>query len=402
MDMKQEIKDELTGHIIPFWKSLRDDLHGGYYGYLDFNLNLNKQAVKGCILNSRILWFFANAAMILKDESLLDEARHAYAFLKGSFLDPVHGGVYWSVKYDGTPDDTMKHTYSNSFAIYALSSYYDATGDTEALDLALSLFHIIESYMRDGNGYLEAFDRDFSPVKNEALSENGVLATRTMNTILHVMEAYTELYRVSKNPDVRARLEEILSIMKDKIWNPDKKRQEVFFDRDYHSLLDLYSYGHDIESSWLIDLTTSVLANPDQGPLEVHIEEQRVSPWEKEMDPITADMRDQVLLLAFDGRSIPVECEKGVLKQDRVWWVQCEGINGFITGYLKDKSRVDYLQTAEKLWGFTKTCVIDRRKGSEWFWYTDENGIPAHDPIVEPWKCPYHNGRMCLLVLNNL
>ena len=254
--------------------------------------------------------------------------------------------------------------------------------------------------MRDKEGYLEAFDRDYSPVKNEALSENGVMATRTMNTILHVMEAYTELYRVSKDPDVRARLVEILGVMREKIWNPKKKRQEVFFDRDYHSLIDLYSYGHDIESSWLIDLTVSVLENPNQGPLEIHFGGE--TDMAKVMNPITADMREQVLRLAFDGRSIPVECEKGVVKQDRVWWVQCEGINGYVSGYLKDKTRTDYLAAAEKLWDFTKTYVVDSRPGSEWFWYTDASGVPAHDPIVEPWKCPYHNGRMCLLVLNNL
>ena len=400
MDMKQEIRTELTEHIIPFWKSLRDDTYGGYYGYLDYDLHLDKEAVKGCILNSRIMWFFSNAAMILDDKSLLDEAGHAYEFLKTRFLDPVHGGVYWSVRYDGTPEETMKHTYSNSFAIYALSSYYDATGDHEALDIALSLFRVIEAHMRDKDGYLEAFDRDYSPVKNEALSENGVMATRTMNTILHVMEAYTELYRVSKDPDVRERLVEILGVMKEKIWNPEKKRQEVFFDRDYHSLIDLYSYGHDIESSWLIDLTVSVLENPNQGPLEVHFGGE--SDMAKAMNLITADMREQVLRLAFDGRSIPVECEKGVVKQDRVWWVQCEGINGYVSGYLKDRTKTDYLAAAEKLWNFTKTYVVDSRPGSEWFWYTDENGVPAHDPIVEPWKYPYHNGRMCLLVLNNL
>ena len=119
-------------------------------------------------------------------------------------------------------------------------------------------------------------------------------------------------------------------------------------------------------------------------------------------DLLRSDMREQVLRLAFDGRSIPVECEKGVVKQDRVWWVQCEGINGYVSGYLKDKTRTDYLAAAEKLWDFTKTYVVDSRPGSEWFWYTDASGVPAHDPIVEPWKCPYHNGRMCLLVLNNL
>ena len=145
MKMREEIKNHLTEGIIPFWKGMRDDEFGGYYGYLDYDLNLDKKAEKGCILNSRITWFFSNAYTLLKDESLLDEAKHGYAFLKDYCLDKEYGGIYWSLNYDGTPKDTTKHTYNQAFCIYALSSYYEASGDAEALELAKKLVTLIET-----------------------------------------------------------------------------------------------------------------------------------------------------------------------------------------------------------------------------------------------------------------
>ncbi len=212
-----ETKEHLCSTILPFWKSLRDNENGGYYGYMDFDLNLDKKAEKGCILNSRITWFFANAYMILKDESLKDEASHGFEFMKNYCFDKENGGVFWSVNYDGTPRDTTKHTYNQAFSIYALSSYYDATGDKEALKLAEGLFYLIETKCRDKEGYLEAFDQTFSPAENDKLSENGVIAERTMNTLLHVLEAYTELYRVNKSEEVKSCLHWILDTVAEKI-----------------------------------------------------------------------------------------------------------------------------------------------------------------------------------------
>ena len=383
--MIEEIKEHLTGKIIPFWEALRDDENGGYYGYMDFNLNIDKRAVKGCILNSRITWFFANAYMLLKDPRLLDEARHGYEFMKQHCLDRENGGVFWSVRYDGMPEDTMKHTYNQAFAVYALSSYYDASGDPESLGTAVKLYELIESRCRDEGGYLEAFDRSFKPASNEKLSENGVMAQRTMNTLLHVFEAYTELYRVSGREDVKKDLEWILGLFAEKMYNPGLHRQEVFFDRDYHSLIDLYSYGHDIETAWLIDRGTEILNAPEVTA---------------KMTPITKDLTAQVNKTAFNGHSLAQECEKGVVNEDRVWWIQAETVTGFINGWQHDPSKEEYLKAAAAEWKYIKEKVIDPRPGSEWFWLLDKNGEPyASKPIVEPWKCPYHNGRMCMEII---
>lgn len=388
MNMKEEITKHLTDDIIPFWKNLRDDEFGGYYGYLDYDLKLDKKAEKGCILNSRITWFFSNAYTLLKDKSLLEEADHGYEFLKEHCIDKEYGGIYWSMKYDGTPLDTTKHTYNQAFCIYALSSYYEASGKQEALDLARKLYELIETRCMDDKGYLEAFTRDFKPESNEKLSENGVLAEKTMNTLLHVLEAYTELYRVSHDERVGNRLRWIMDTFADKVYNPKLKRQEVFFDKDYNSIIDLHSYGHDIETAWLMDRSLGVLGD---------------AAYTEKLTPITRTLTENIYNVAFDGHSLSNECDKGVVDTNRVWWVQAETVVGFLNGYEKDPSKTQYKEAAEAAWQFIKDHVIDKRQGSEWYWLVRQDGSPVEGkPIVEPWKCPYHNGRMCMEVIRRL
>lgn len=383
--MVEEIKANLTDCIIPFWKALRDEEYGGYYGWMDYDLKVDKKAVKGCILNSRITWFFANAYLLLKEESLLDEARHGYEFMQQYCVDSEKGGVYWSVQYDGTSEDTTKHTYNQAFSIYALSSYYDASGDKSALDTAMELFHIIESRCMDEIGYKEAFNRDFVEIENDKLSENGVIADKTMNTLLHVFEAYTELYRVSHSEEVKKRLEWILDTFAEKVYNPELHRQEVFFDKEMNSILDLHSYGHDIETAWLIRRGTDVLGE---------------KAYEDKMLPIILDLTAQVYQTAFDGHSLANECEKGVVDTNRIWWVQAETIVGFLNGYELAPEKKEYLEGAKAVWEFIEAHIIDRRPGSEWFWDVTKDGESVSGkPIVEPWKCPYHNGRMCFEVI---
>ncbi len=419
----QEIRDHLVRSIIPFWKGMRDDAFGGYYGFLGYDLRLDKRAVKGCILNSRILWFFSNAYCLLKDDALLAEADHAYAFLRDRCIDRKNGGIYWALTYDGQVADGLKHTYNQAFAIYALSSYYRARKDGEALRLAMELFRLVEEKCTDDEGYLEAFTEDFRPTENEKLSENGVMAEKTMNTLLHVFEAYTELYDVTGDADVAARLRRMLDLFAEKVYNLARHRLEVFFDKHWHPLIDLHSFGHDIEASWLIDRGCQVLGDAS---------------YTEKLAPITADLVREVYQDAYQGHSLANESENGVIDQTRVWWVQAEAVVGFLNasqqGVYQDASQQGagqgvyqeasqqgagqgmhqdagqqgarqgaYLQAAQDIWAFIKEFVVDKRAGSEWYGYVRADGAPIEGrPIVEPWKCPYHNGRMCIEVIRRL
>ncbi len=384
MNLAHEVRKELTDRIVPFWKQLRDDEHGGYYGYMDFDLNVDKCYEKGCILNSRILWFFSNAYMTLKDKTLLSEADHAYRFMRDCCEDKEFGGVFWSVSYDGKPLDTTKHIYNQAFAIYALSSYYAASNDGGALEFAMDLFEKIETIGTDSYGYLESFNRKWELEDNDKLSENGLLADKTMNTLLHVLEAYTELYRVNKDEKVKAALVKILDAFRNQVYNEKTNRLEVFFDEKMNTISDLYSYGHDIEASWLLDRACTVLSD-EKITAETH--------------EYTNALVAEVYKEALDNGAMNNECFKGVVDTTRVWWVQAEAMVGFYNCYEKTGEE-KYKDITEQLWEYIKKYIIDKRAGSEWFWDLDKDGNPvSKKPIVEPWKCPYHNGRMCMEII---
>ena len=381
-----QVKEHLLSDIIPFWQRLRDEEYGGFYGYMGYDLAIDKKAVKGCILNSRILWFFSNAYLLLKDEQLLKDAGHAFEFLKDHCLDEENGGIYWSLTYAGKPEDTTKHTYNQAFAIYALSSYYDASKDEQALKIAQELYRIIETKCKDEYGYLEAFNIRFEPAENDKLSENGVMAEKTMNTLLHVFEAYTELYRVTHDEKVADNIRYMLDLVADKVYNSKIGRQEVFFDRTWNTLIDLYSYGHDIEAAWLIDRGLEVMGDDT---------------YTAKLSPITKTITENIYKRAYIDHSLVNEAENGVVDTTRIWWVQAEAVVGFLNGYQKSPEHKEYLEAAEDIWGYIRDYLVDKRC-SEWYWALDENRKPLEKPIVEPWKCPYHNGRMCFEVVKRL
>lgn len=383
-DVVQEVRDNLNNMILPFWKSLKDDEYGGFYGEVGHEGEVHKQADKGCIMHGRILWTFSNAYMALKDESLLPYATHAYEYLTGPMWDEEEGGVYWAVTYDGKPADEIKHSYTHAFTIYALASYYDASGNEEALARAMELYDLLESDMRDPLGYREAFTRKFKEAHNDKLSENGVMAARTMNTALHVYEAYTELYRVTGEEKMADSMRRVLDMFMNRIVNLEKHRCEVFFGDEMNSLIDLHSFGHDIESAWLIDRGLRVLGD---------------AAYSKKLAPIAKDFEECVYREGMDDKhaSVYLESVNGVLNKERHWWVQCEAMIGFYNAWQKDPSKEEYIRAVEDIWQYVKNHMIDPRPESEWFEKTDaEDKVIPGTPLAGIWKCPYHNSRMCL------
>ena len=384
----QSFRNELCEHIIPFWSSLKDEKNGGFCGYVGYNLERDFFADKGCILHSRILWFFSNAYMLLGDEKLLDNAKHAYQFISEHCLDNELGGIFWTVTYDGRPADTTKHTYNQAFAVYALSSYSIASGDKSALEKAKKIYDIIESRCKDSGGYLEAFTRQWNTESNEKLSENGVMASRTMNTLLHVIEAYTELLRAERSENVAASLKAALDAVAEKIYNPSKKRLDVFFDMETRPIIDLHSYGHDIEAAWLLGRACQVLDD------EITSARLRT---------ICDSLEDNILSCAFTGECLLNECCEGEVNDLRVWWVQCEAVISFYNAWQKHPEREDYLAASKAVWSFTMEHVIDKRPGGEWYSQLLSSNVPDADKeTVGEWKCPYHNGRMCIEMLRRI
>lgn len=383
MSLAEEVKSELVNHIIPFWNSLRDDEKGGFYGFMDCDLKLDKNAPKGVILHSRILWFYSNCYLVLKDEKCLENARHCYEFMTKYCVDRKNGGVYWLMNADGTVNDSMKHTYCQAFFVYALASYYDASGDPDALKLAMEVFDTIEEKCTDDVAYLEAMSADWKLIPNDALSENGLMADKTMNTTLHLLEAYTELYRVHKDERVLNRIKFQISLFLDKIFYADEDRLLVFFDREFKVIGDIHSYGHDIEATWLLDRACEVIG--DKALTE------KVSAMNKR---VVAN----IAKIAYENNSLNNERENDKINKIRVWWVQAESVVGFLNGYQKYGDE-KYLEMANNIWGYIKAELIDKREGGEWLSQIEEDRRPTVKPVVDPWKCPYHNGRMCLEVL---
>lgn len=385
---KEEYLQELKGHILPFWMSLKDEKNGGFFGYMDSELRVDRDARKGCVLNSRILWTFSRAYLAFQDEIYLSYAKQAFLFMKKRFHDTVNGGLYWSVTSEGMPFDTTKQSYNIAFAIYALSSYYEAAKDKKALGMAKEFFLLLESRFRDAYGYREALSRAFQPAINEHLSENGVLADKTMNTVLHIFEAYTELYRVSSFSMVRNKLIFLLGVIKNRIFNEKKRRLEVFFDEKMNSLLNMNSYGHDIEAAWLLDRGLTVLKDRELSD---------------EMEPLIKTLEQEVLRSAYDGESLISEKVKGKVLTKRIWWVQCEAVIGFMNAYQKHPRKKLFLEASDHIFEYIKESFIDRREGGEWFNERfEDKTLDRKMPVVSEWKCPYHNSRLCFEMIQRL
>ena len=380
----QECKKELAERILPFWNNLRDNENGGFYGFMDNDFVVNKKADKGVILNSRILWFYASCYRTLKEEYMLDNARHAYEFLK-KCVDRENGGVYWMMTYDGKPSDTMKHTYNQAFAIYALSAYYLASKDNSALELAFELFNTVEEKCTDEIAYLEAQSIDWKLVPNDALSENGLMADKTMNTVLHLIEAYTVLLEASGNAKVEERLRFLLDISEKKIFNSEDNCLRVFFDKNLDQIGDIHSYGHDIEATWLFDRACEIVGD-----------EALIAKWRE----INLRISNNILNIAYENGAVNNERENEKIDKKRVWWVQAESVVGFTNAY-QQSGEEKFADAAKTVFNWIVTKQVDSRDNSEWWGEVTFDGVPMPKvQMVNPWKCPYHNGRMCIEIIN--
>ena len=397
MISKSEARVLLEANILSFWQErMVDYRQGGFYGRIDGYNVLHPDAEKGAVLNARILWTFSAAARVLNNTPYRILAARAYDYLMQRFMDREQGGVYWSLNADGTPLDTKKQTYAIAFAIYGLAEYVRLTNNQEALNAAIRLFEDLEAHAykfenekmsKCKNGYGEALTRDWQPIADMRLSEKDENGVFTMNTHLHVLEAYTNLYRVLKNvqrDDVQGTKERItkqlrtlIDIFANRIFDPATGHLMLFFDEKWQPSNPHTSPGHDIEAAWLL-----------HEALEVFGDEE---------------LLNQTLPVIH---SLAQAAEEDIM-DEKEWWCYAEAVVGYIDQWklYQDEKPIESninLELAETAFHYIQTHLMDRENG-EWFWTILPDGTPdrTHDKAGF-WKCPYHNSRMCIEIIERL
>jgi mannobiose 2-epimerase len=389
--LKSELEQELVNNILPFWETkMIDQENGGFLGRIDGNGMEYRMADKGCVMNARILWTFSSASRILHHPEYLIYATRAKDYLLNYFADKQYGGVYWMLNYKGNIADGKKQIYAQAFTLYALVEYYRATGDESTLKQAIGLYEIIEKYSFDKTlgGYFEAFSREWGELGDLRLSAKDANEKKTMNTHLHVLEAYTNLYRVWKDESLGQQLRALIEIFLTKIVNNQTYHLNMFFTENWDDKTDLVSYGHDIECSWLLYEAAVVLGDK---PLIVRTKETCLKIAKAACEGLMPD-GSMVYEHFF---------ENGRLDTDRHWWVQAETLVGLYNAY-ELSGDAGFLDKALNSWKFISANIIDKQQG-EWFWSVNEAMEPNHtDDKAGFWKCPYHNSRMCFEIMERV
>lgn len=384
-----ELLAELTGNVLPFWSSVPVDPAGGFHGAVGNDGAVDDTVERSAVLCSRVLWAFSTAATELDEPGHLQVAGHAYRYLRDVLRDPGHGGVFWSVAADGTVVDDRKHTYAQAFAIYGLVAYSVATDDDEPLSLAREIFELIEQHTADGElgGYVEAAARDWSPAAEMRLSLRDLDAPKSMNTHLHVMEAYSALAARTGDPRVRDRLSAVLIDILDHVLADDEGAFRLFFDRQWRPLTGAVSFGHDIEGAWLLTEAAHVLGD---AHLIRRAERAAVQLAVAVLDHGIDD--EGFILHEFEPA---VGTRDGHAHRSSHWWAQAEGMVGFLEAY-RITGDPAFEAAAASCWRVISRHHIDRDRG-DWLKVLDADRAPDDTyPKAGPWECPYHHVRALL------
>lgn len=383
----KEIEQELH-HILKYWSAnTLDEVNGGFIGEINIHEEKNYAAEKGSVMHARILWTFSAAYPYTQNQEHLNIATIAFEEIKNKFFNKEQNGLYWSINPDGTPKDTKNQIYALAFAIYGLSEYYKVSNNQEALDIAIALYQSIQenSFDKERQGYFEAYTQDWQEIEDMRLSEKDANEKKTMNTHLHIVEGFANLYTVWKNEDLKKNIVGILQTIDQYFIDQQTWNLKLFFDENWIEKKDVISFGHDIEAAWLLQWCAEI--SEDQNLIEkyknyaIKIAEVTVRGLDK----------DGGLWYEYDPQTHHLVAEKH-------WWPQAELWIGYMNAYQLSGNK-EFLDIVEKNWDFTKNYIIDHENG-EWYWGVDQDYNIMQKDKAGFWKCPYHNGRACLELIH--
>lgn len=386
---RSELENELKS-ILSFWIThTLDNVNGGFYGKIDNENNIYPEAARGSVLNSRILWSFSAAANLTDNSLYRQTAIRAFIYIRDHFIDGEFGGVYWTVSSAGEPLDTKKQIYALAFAIYGLSEYYRCSQNEEAKALAIQLYEAVVEHSYDGvnGGYTEALARDWKEIADLRLSSKDANEKKSMNTHLHVLEGFANLYLVWPDSGLRRRIEELIKIFIDHIIDKDTGHMILFFDEEWHPRSSMVSYGHDIEAAWLIEEAAVITGN------------KALAEKTKEYSVMLANAAAEGLD-SDGGLWYEYDTADDYLIKEKHSWPQAESMIGYFNAW-ECTGREHYLQKSLNSWRFIQNHILDKSKG-EWVWGVTESYTVMDKDKVGIWKCPYHNSRACIQLIQRI
>ena len=387
---KTELESELE-RILHYWITYAIDKdQGGFYGRIDNDNTVYPKAPKGSVLNSRILWTFSSAYNFTGNKQYLEVADRAFNYFIHHFIDKEYGGVFWTVDNTGHPLDTKKQIYALAFALYGISEYQKATGSQQAKEFALKLYDAIEQYSHDKTklGYIEALTRNWQEIKDLRLSNKDANEKKSMNTHLHVLEAYANLYRIWPDKGLRENIQELIDLFLKHIINEETNHLVLFFDEDWQVRSNVISYGHDIEAAWLVLEAAETISNDFLINKVKNISVKMAGAAREGLD------KDGGVWYEYDNA-------KQQLVKEKHWWVQAEAMVGFFNAWQLTGDETYFFDSFNN-WQFVKKQILNKDNG-EWFWgVKQDNCLMQSQDKVGIWKCPYHNSRACMEIVKRI
>jgi cellobiose epimerase len=387
---KKEMEDELE-NILSWWMQMTPDKeNGGFYGKIDHNNKIYPEAPKGSVLNSRILWTFSSAHHLTGKKKYAEIAESAFKYLVGHFIDREFDGVYWTVDFKGEPLNTKKQIYALAFTIYGLSEYYHSFRDEKAKEKAIEIYNAVvsHSYDKENGGYIEALTRDWKKADDLRLSAKDANEKKSMNTHLHLLEAFANLYKVWEDECLKKKIVELVNIFLDHIIDNKTYHLILFFDEEWNPRSDIISYGHDIEAAWLLQEAAEAVHD---DPLLEKVKKISVRVAEAAANGLDGD----------GGLWYEYDVSRHHLIGQKHSWPQAEAMVGFLNAWqiTNDKR---FLERSLLSWQFVKEYILDKKSG-EWYWGINED----HSPMLQEekagiWKCPYHNSRACMEIIKRI